>query len=251
MLVAIEAVLIAGILAGVDHDQRDALDGAHRVGEASAARAALIELRDNGIVAAIGPQVLEREGIDQVGMLCGTAGEVAAVVVVVDIVVAVDDTEERLLAGRRELLAGSDDLVVYLGMADQLAVLGKIAGNEHQIGLVRHDFRQSLVDDRAGILEHLAVGILRDREVLAIRPQALREVMEVGDMGDLDLLGIVGTGPQIGDRHQFETYRLAPAPRQGLRSAPVPLGRAGPQIGACPLFERRQSEVAAYRSRAE
>ena len=35
VLVAIEAVLIAGILAGVDHDQRDALDGAHRVGEAS------------------------------------------------------------------------------------------------------------------------------------------------------------------------------------------------------------------------
>ena len=180
VLVAIEVVLVAGILAGVDHDQRDALDGTHHVGEATAARAALIELRDGGIVAAIGPQVLELKGIDQVGVLCDTAGEVTAVVVVVDIVVAVDDAEERLLAGRRELLAGGDDLVVHLGMADQLAVLGKIAGNEHQIGLVCHDFRQSLVDDRAGFLEHLAVGILRDREVLAIRPQALREVVEIG-----------------------------------------------------------------------
>ena len=50
-------------------------------------------------------------------------------------------------------------------MAGELTVLGEVAGKDHQVGLVRHDLIHGLFDDVAGLTEHLAVGVLGDREV--------------------------------------------------------------------------------------
>lgn len=191
VLVAAEPVLVGGILAGVDHDERDALGGAHHVGEAAALAAALIEHGDRVVVAAIGVQLLELKRVDEVGVLRLAAREITAVVVVVDVVVAVDHAEHGLLAGIRQLLFGRRELIVHVLMADELAVLREVAGKDHQVGLIRHDLGEGLVNDGTGLAEHLAVGVLGDREVSAIRVQLLGEVVHVGQMRDLDLIGVV------------------------------------------------------------
>lgn len=149
VLIAAEPILVGGILAGVDHDERDALGGAHHVGEAAALTAALIELRDRVVVAAIGVQLLERERVDEVGVLRLAAREITAVVVVIDVMVAVDHAEHGLLAGIRQLLLGRRELLVHALMADELAVLREVAGKDHQIGLIRHDLGEGLINDGA------------------------------------------------------------------------------------------------------
>ena len=69
VLVDLEAVLIGGVLAGVNGDERHALGGAHHVGEAAAPGAALVEHGDRVAVTAVAVEVLELDRVDQIGML--------------------------------------------------------------------------------------------------------------------------------------------------------------------------------------
>ena len=236
VLVHIKAVLVGGVLAGVDGDKGHALDGAEHVGEAAALGAALVEHGDGVVIAAVGVEILECKGVDQVGMLGKPAGKVAAVQIVVDVVVAVDDGELSLLARGLEPLFGVGEHRMDVLMAGELTVLGKVAGKDHQVGLVGYDLIHGLFDDVAGLTEHLAIGMLGDCEVRAVRVQAPGEEVRIGEMSDLDLVrvirdhgrqgGLVGVGG-LGRGHSGGGYT-----RAGDREGHEPAARDSGAVGA-------------------
>ena len=121
-------------------------------------------------------------------------------------------------------------------MAGELTVLGKVAGKDHQVGLVGYDLIHGLFDDVAGLTEHLAIGMLGDCEVRAVRVQAPGEEVRIGEMSDLDLVrvirdhgrqgGLVGVGG-LGRGHSGGGYT-----RAGDREGHEPAARDSGAVGA-------------------
>ena len=198
---------VVGVAAGVDADHRDL--GAVRA----------VEVRDvgggtgRGVVAGLGLRVVravdvelvrvviaafavvgvaaELGGLDVAGRgglaVGGDLLEVAAVDVVVDVVVAVDDADDAALGA---VAGGLEQLGAHLVVADLLAVLGEVAGDEDGVRLVGAYVLERLVEDVGALAEELAVGVLRGVERVVLGEERVRHVVDVGENRDLHGVGV-------------------------------------------------------------
>lgn len=91
-----------------------------------------------------------------------------------------------------DLLLCPLEQVAHLLVAEVLAVLGEVAGDDDHVGrLLDHDL-EGAVQDVGALAEHLAVGVLGDLVRGVLRDEVGREVVHVAHDGERELLGVRG-----------------------------------------------------------
>ena len=183
MLVVADGGVVRAVAAGIHGDHGQALDRPRNIGQA----AGLIALgrsegRNNGRVGVDKVvdtlEVLRLRARGEHGL--AVSGVEVLGIVIADVVVAVDDIDLQT----RNILLQLLQLLCQRRVALLLAVLGQVAGHEKDVGLVRTDALEHLVQDGGALLEQLAVTVERMLKVLRVCDHIRREIVQVGHDGD-------------------------------------------------------------------
>ena len=134
------------------------------------------------VIAEVPIDLLELVGSRGFGAFLLAIRESARILIVVDVVVAVDD-EDFGVGFVLDLLEPLGQLLV----AELLAVLREVAGDQQHVGLILPHHVERRVQDRARLLEHLWVTTHVGFVIFAIAHVGKRVVVRIGQDGDLDI----------------------------------------------------------------
>ena len=134
------------------------------------------------VVAEVPIDLLELVGSRGFGAFLLAIRESTRILIVVDVVVAVDD-EDFGVGFVLDLLEPLGQLLV----AELLAVLREVAGDQQHVGLILPHHIERRVQDRARFLEHLGIAAHVGFVIFAIAHVGKRVVVRIGQDGDLDI----------------------------------------------------------------
>ena len=196
-------VVVGTVATGVERDEGYAVGKLRNVGKLAGFLALGGSVACYDALVGVDKVVNFRE-IRRLGARCGDGDAVRGVEIlgmaVADVVVAVD--YEYLQAGNvlfKLLEALGEDL-----MALKLAVLGEVAGDEQNVGLVLSDGIQKLKIDRVALYEHLAVAVEGIGEIVRVLDHGRRQVVNVAEHGDLQLLVVLAALVLNGQRRHCQ-----------------------------------------------